>query len=139
MNKFSVVANGLTLDTYDNIGVSINYQIEDILNITKRTTNYSKTITLPGTPDNNQFFKQIFDVNIDTISFNPKRAIPAVIRVGNQQLMSGVMMVLNINITQGQVDYDVCIFGKLKNIIQEWGDYSLKNIDLSEYIFSLYS
>ena len=133
MNKFSVVANGLTLDTYDNIGVSINYQIEDILNITKRTTNYSKTITLPGTPDNNQFFKQIFDVNIDTISFNPKRAIPAVIRVGNQQLMSGVMMVLNINITQGQVDYDVCIFGKLKNIIQEWGDYSLKNIDLSEY------
>ena len=133
MNKFSVVANGVTLDTYDKIGVSINYQIEDILNITKRTTNYSKTITIPGTPHNNKFFKQIFDVNVDTITFNPKRAIPSVIRVGEQEVMNGVMMLLNININQNQVDYEICIFGKLKNIIQEWGDYTLKNIDLSEY------
>ena len=133
MNKFEVVANGITLDTYDNIGVSINYQIEDILNITKRTTNFSKTITLPGTPDNNQFFKQIFDVNIDTITFNPKIAIPSVIRVGNQEVMNGVMMLLNVKINQRQVDYEVCIFGRLKNIIQEWGDYTLRNIDLSEY------
>jgi len=133
MNKFEVVANGITLDTYDNIGVSINYQIEDILNITKRTTNFSKTITLPGTPDNNKFFKQIFDVNIDTITFNPKIAIPSIIRVGNQEVMNGVMMLLNININQKQVDYEICIFGRLKNIIQEWGDYTLRNVDLSEY------
>jgi hypothetical protein len=105
MNKFEVVANGITLDTYDNIGVSINYQIEDILNITKRTTNFSKTITLPGTPDNNKFFKQIFDVNIDTITFNPKLAIPSVIRVGNQEVMNGVMMLLNININQNNFVY----------------------------------
>jgi len=133
MNKFEVVANGITLDTYDKINVSINYQIEDILNITKRTTNYSKTITIPGTPHNNQFFKQIFDVNIDTITFNPKRAIPSVIRVGEQEVMNGVMMLLNVIVNQGQVDYEICVFGRLKNIIQEWGDYSLKNIDLSEY------
>ena len=64
MNKFSVVANGITLDTYDNISVSFNYQIEDILNITKRTTNYSKTI-LYGNEDgrwfdhNNKFLKKL--------------------------------------------------------------------------------
>lgn len=133
MNKFSVVAKGITLDTYNNIGVSINYQIEDILNITKRTTNYSKTITIPGTPDNNKFFKSIFDVNVDTITFNPKTAIPAVIQIGEQVIMTGILQLLNVVVIHGQVDYEIVIFGKLKNIIQEWGDYSLKNIDLSEY------
>ena len=32
MNRFVVIADGKTLDTYDNISVSFNYQIEDILN-----------------------------------------------------------------------------------------------------------
>ena len=133
MNKFSVVANGITLDTYDNISVSFNYQIEDILNITKRTTNYSKTITIPGTPDNNKFFKSIFDVNVDTITFNPKTAIPSVVQIGEQVVLTGILQLLNVVVNQGQVDYEICIFGKLKNIIQEWGDYSLRNVDLSEY------
>jgi hypothetical protein len=133
MNKFSVVANGITLDTYDNIGVSFNYQIEDILNITKRTTNYSKTIRIPGTPDNNKFFKSIFDVNVDTITFNPKTAIPSVVQIGEQVVLTGILQLLNVIVNQEQVDYEIVIFGKLKNIIQEWGDYSLRNIDLSEY------
>ena len=133
MNRFVVIADGKTLDTYDNISVSFNYQIEDILNITKRTTNYSKTITLPGTTFNNQFFKQIFDVNIDTITFNPKKAIPAHIRIGEQEVMEGVLQLLNVVVNQKQVDYEIVIFGRLKNIIQEWGDYNIKNIDLSEY------
>ena len=133
MNRFSVVADGKQLDTYDNIAVSFNYQIEDILDITKRTTNYSKTITLPGTPFNNKFFKQIFDVNIDTISFNVKKAIPAVIQIGEQNVMTGVLQLLNIIVNQDAVDYEVVIMGQLKNILNEFGELTLRNIDMSEY------
>ena len=96
MNKFQVIANGQILDTYDNLSVSMNYQVEDILDITKKTTNYSKTITLPGTPFNNKFFKQLFEVNIDTITFNPKKSIPSIIRVGESEVMKGSMQLLNI-------------------------------------------
>lgn len=133
MNKFTVLADGKQLDTYDNIAVSFNYQIEDILDITKRTTNYSKTITLPGTPFNNQFFKQIFDVNVDTISFNVKKSIPANINIGEQTVMTGVLQLLNIIVNQDAVDYEIVIMGQFKNVLNEFGELTLRNIDLSEY------
>jgi hypothetical protein len=133
MNKFLVLADGKQLDTYDNIAVSFNYQIEDILDITKRTTNFSKTITLPGTPINNNFFKQIFDVNVDTISFNVKKSIPANINIGEQTVMTGVLQLLNIIVNQDAVDYEVVIMGQLKNILNEFGELTLRNIDMSEY------
>lgn len=133
MNKFSIVADGKQLDTYDNIAVSFNYQIEDILDITKRTTNYSKTITLPGTQFNNKFFKQIFDVNIDNITFNVKKSIPATIQIGEQNVLVGVLQLLNIIINQDAVDYEVVVMGQLKNIVNELGELTLRNLDFSEY------
>ena len=60
MNRFSVIAAGRTLDTYDDLSVSINYQVEDILDITKKTTNFSKTITLPGTPHKQSILQATF-------------------------------------------------------------------------------
>lgn len=133
MNKFQLVANGKVLDTYNDVGISMNYQVEDILDITKKTTNFSKTITLPGTPFNNIFFKQIFEVNIDTIAFNPKKTIPSIIRVGEQELMVGNMQLLNVVRTDTSVDYEVVVSGQLKNLTDDWGDLTLSNLDLSEY------
>lgn len=133
MNNFQIVSNGQILDTYDDISVSFNYQIEDILDISKRNASFSKTITIPGTPFNNEFFKRLFDVNVDTITFNPKKAIPTIIRIGEEQIMSGVLQLLNVNINNNQVDYEVVIVGQLKNILNEFGELTLRNIDLSEY------
>jgi hypothetical protein len=133
MNRFSVIAAGRTLDTYDDLSVSINYQVEDILDITKKTTNFSKTITLPGTPTNNQFFKQLFEVNIDTITFNPKKSIPCRISIGEQDVLIGNLQLLNINVIDNAVDYEVVVVGQLKNIVNEWGELTLQNLDLSEY------
>lgn len=133
MNDFQIIADGKFLDTTEEVSISLNYQIEDILDIAKRNTSFSKTITLPGTPSNNQFFKQIFDVNIDNINFNPSVKIPAEIRVGSNTVMVGNLQLLKINIDNEAVTYDISIFGELKNIINNLGDFTLKNLDFSEY------
>jgi len=133
MNQFQLQVNGKMLDTYEDVGISLNYQVEDILNITKKNTNFSKTITLPGTPFNNKFFKQYFEVNIDTITFNPKATMPAIIRCGEQELMVGNLQLLNVKRLDFSVDYEVAVFGQLKTLTDEWGDLTLANIDLSEY------
>ena len=54
-NQYKLVVGGKELDTFEDLGISLNYQIEDIIDITKRKTNYSKTIELPGTPINNNY------------------------------------------------------------------------------------
>jgi len=133
MNKYIITANGIDLDTFEGFGVSLNYQIEDILDITKRKTNFSKTIQLPGTPRNNLFFKQIFDVNIDNINFNPNLRIPAIIRIGDNDVLNGNLQLTNIVIDNKDIAYEVVVAGSLKNIINSIQDYYLSDLDFSEY------
>ena len=133
MNQYKIIVNQNELDTYEDDIISLNYQIDDILDVTKRSTNYSKTITLPGTPFNNKFFKQIFDVNIDNITFNPLIKLPAIITIGDNTVMNGSLQLLNIVINQRNVEYEVVITGLLRNILLDITELSLRDIDLSEY------
>jgi hypothetical protein len=87
-NQFTVYANNTALDTYEDFDISLNYQISDITDITTRNTSFSKTITLPGTAKNNEFFKNIFELNIDlsVSSYNPKVALPCSIKIGDEEV-----------------------------------------------------
>jgi len=136
MNNYKIIAyknGGVELDTIGDQDISLNYQIDDILDVSKRNTAFTKTIKLPGTPVNNKFFKQIFDVNIDSIYFNPVKRIPVVIRIGTNDVMQGFMQLMNIIINNGQVTYEISIAGSLKNILSTISDYYLSALDLSDY------
>lgn len=139
MNKFKLIArypeyaDFTELDIADDTNITLNYQIEDILDITKRNTSYSKTITLPGTPINNQFFKFVFDVNVNNITFNPSKRVPIFVTVTDNQVFSGDLQLLNIKLFNKEVQYEVVLTGKLRDIITEMSDFSLKDLDLSEY------
>ena len=133
MNKYIITAQGKPLDTFDDFNISLNYQIEDILDITKRKTNFSKTIELPGTKNNNLFFQQIFDVNIDNINFNPNLRIPANIRIGDNEILVGNLQLINIINENKDIRYEVVVAGSLKDIINTFQDYYISDLDYSEY------
>lgn len=136
MNNYKIIAyknGGVELDTIGDQDISLNYQIDDILDVSKRNTAFSKTIKLPGTPVNNKFFKQIFDVNIDSIYFNPVKRIPVVIRIGTNDVMQGFMQLMNVILNNGQITYEISIAGSLKNILSTISDYYLSALDLSDY------
>lgn len=133
MNKYIITANGKPLDTFDDFNISLNYQIEDIMDITKRKTNFSKTIELPGTKNNNLFFQQIFDVNIDNINFNPNLRIPANIRIGDNEVLVGNLQLVNIINENEDIRYEVVVAGTLKDIINSFQDYYISDLDYSEY------
>lgn len=133
MNKYTLIAGGNELDTNDDLDISINYQIADILDISKRNTSYTKTLIIPGTGVNNRFFKQIFDVNIDNVSFNPNVSIISSVRIGDNEVMKGSLQLTKIVIDGKSVDYEVVIIGQLKNIIDNLGDNNLRALNLSKY------
>ena len=133
MNKYFIISDGIELDTYEEIDISLNYQIDDIMNIEKRKTNFSKTIKLPGTPKNNKFFKHIFEVNIDNINFNVNKSIKSTIRIGDNQIFSGFLQLMNFTIKNKEVIYECSISGDLKNILTNLSDYTLRDLDVSEY------
>lgn len=61
------------LDVDQRVPVPITYAISDIRDITKRTGSFSKTITLPGTKNNNILLSHLYDINVDTGAFSVKR------------------------------------------------------------------
>lgn len=133
MNKYEILTNKGPLDTYGSDSLSFNYSIKDILDITTRTNGYSKTISLPGTPTNNEFFAFIYDVNIDNITFNPLKRIQVTVSIDGNIIINGYMQLLNIQNINGNISYDVTIFGTLKNLITSFGDNVLTSLSLKEY------
>lgn len=133
MNNLKLVANNVQLDTYGDEEISLNYAISDLIDVSKRATSFSKTITIPGTPTNNAFFKHIWDVNIDREVFNTKLSIPAYISVNDSIQIRGNLQLLEIIIDNKDVAYSITISGQLKNIINSFDEYVLQDLDLSEY------
>jgi hypothetical protein len=134
-NQFIIQAGDIQLDTYDDDSILLNYSIVDITDIASRNTSFSKELTIPGTPKNNDFFERIFDVNVDLsiTSYNPKRAIPAQIIIGTRTVFQGNLQLVSITKNQQMVEYNIILTGILKNLLYNFGDYSLQQLDLSEY------
>ena len=134
-NQFKIYANQTELDTYEDFSVSFNYQISDIIDISTRTTSFSKSIKIPGTGKNNQFFQNIFDLNIDisNTSYNPKIALPCSITIGDVEIFIGNLELLTINTNQKLVEYEIVVTGILRNLFYNMGDFYLTDLDLSEY------
>jgi len=134
-NQFRIVSNGISLDTYDNLDFSFTYQIEDIEDVTTKKESYSKTILLPGTKINKEYFRQIQDVDIDISNtyYNPKKSLPVQVYIGDELIFNGNLQLLTVVENQKQVDFEVVITGVFKNIMIELSDYYISQLNLDEY------
>lgn len=133
MTTYEIIANGVSLNTNEDINISLNYQIDDILNIKERPTNWTRSITLPGSATNNQFFKQIFDVNVDSLTFNPIKKIPTIVRIGDNTILNGNLQLEKISVVHELIEYQVSIYGILNNVFSDIKDLYLRDLDFSEF------
>lgn len=62
---------GQEVDLLDEISITANYEIASVKDITKKTSNFSNTITLPGSQNNNRLFNYFFDVKSTGTYFIP--------------------------------------------------------------------
>lgn len=130
--KINLPSSG-TIDMYDDIAVSCTYSIADIKDPDKRNTSFSKTITIPGTKNNNKLFGQLFEIGIDG-SFNPNLKTPCNLTVDNVIIMRGNLQLLTVKkIDNDKIEYDCAIIGVTGNIFAELSDNKLEYLDLSEY------
>jgi hypothetical protein len=131
------------LDLYDNVPLPINKSIIDIQNIAERKSDFSKTITLPGTSNNNDIFSNIFNLartteNTNTYNFapdfNPNLKADAILYKNGIAMIQGYLQLTNINIVDDyQIEYEIIIIGKFANLFQDLGEKKLNELDLSAY------
>ncbi len=133
INSYEIITEFGALDVNGTDSFEITKQIENILDISKRKTDFTKTINLPGTPFNNEFFKGIYSVNIDNKGFNPVKRIRAFIKCGTNVVMNGWLQLMDIKDDNGVISYDISIAGSLRNIYSSFDDYTLGALDFSEF------
>ena len=144
MNKkveviIGVYPNQISLDLSDNaISIALQYSIDDVRNIDKKNTNYSKTITVPGTKKNNKAFGSLFDVNATFDQFNPNLKIGARIVVDSSPVLEGYLQLTkvkklnNADLQGNKISYEVVVFDDSIDFIQTLGDKLLTELDISD-------
>ncbi len=134
---------GYEVDILEGMDVEFTYSISDIKDIEKRSTSFSKTLTLPSTSRNEKLFGNIFDVSVQNeyyhpdpnilSNFNPAKQAIAKIYLDNVKIFDGVLRMIRINNKQGEITYEVNVFGKLRDILHVLGDKSLADLDFTDY------
>lgn len=136
--------SGLSVDLTEGIPIPITFSILDIREPEKRRTSWSKTITIPGTKNNNRIFSHIYEIGQDgwvTIGntsvyegFNPNLRKECILINDGVQVMKGNLQLKKIKRdVDGNIQYEIAINGDLTSLFYDVGDTKLSDLTLSEW------
>ncbi len=91
MAKTIIQLDNGELEISKDISFGLQYSIDDLKDISKKNSAYSKTITLPGTKNNNFLLGNLFDINADFSVFNPNFKTRARIVIDSTTVIDGFL------------------------------------------------
>lgn len=130
------------LDVQDGSQVPLNISIADIKDIQKRTGSFSKTITLPGTKNNNLLLNHYYDINIlnGSTTFDVNKIQRCLlIQDGIPILDNTFLQLLNVkkeqsvNTEDDLIRYEVQIKDSIGDFFGKISGLQLTDLDLDEY------
>jgi hypothetical protein len=143
MNNVRLECGGQVVDLPTDFGILINKSIADIREPESRSSDWSKTFTLPGTKRNNKLFTHLFDLNLSirnttatnfTPDFNPNLKATASLYVDEVTQIEGFIRLLNINVTdRHQIQYECTMHGQLADLFAKIADKRMAELDFTEY------
>ena len=131
----SIYIENYKLDTNEDTIVALTMCYSYVEDPTTIAGDYSKSITVPGTVNNNMIFGQFW--NIDRrflesdddsnsgVYFNASKRTPAKIYLGNDIFKSGYVQLNAVNKTQGKITYEITFYSELCNMLHTIMDSSL--------------
>lgn len=117
------IANKL-VDCTDGISLPMTYQLEDFSNPTLVKNSFSKTISIPGTKNNNKIFGEIYKLDrmqhyeewtgnpeLNGINFDPSKRVDFQIFKDADLVESGYMQLNDISIQENNITYNITLYG----------------------------
>lgn len=124
------------LDTTDDINIPLNFNVDSVNKLNTRKSNFSKSILLPGTDNNNKAFDHIYKVNSET-GFNPNYKSKCLIKNSGITVFEGVLCLDNVTHTYKKnienIQYSVSVYGEALNLFDQLGDRAISELDFSMY------
>lgn len=125
--------------TFENISVPITFQIADVREPGQGSGSYSKTIQIPGSPEVNIFFENVYDVNISLQVFNPNLKVKAYYYVDDLLNFEGHLQIIKINVDEvtKRVVYECNIIGEVITLFTKIKDKFVSDLNFSPYDHAL--
>ena len=118
------------LDLQEAPNVSLNFQFSEIKEPETRKGSYSQTFKLPFTDNNNQFFEDWYNVNLDTLVFSTRTKFDAILYVGTVPQMEGSLQLKSVY-KKAQV-YEVVLMSSSSSLFSIIGEQRLKDVFLED-------
>lgn len=120
------------LDLYTDIPIKINKSFAELQDIARRNSDYSIGLQLPGSKTNNVFFESYFDVDSDTLYFNPLSRVPAKVLINDEIYFNGYLKLNRVSIINSKIEYDVTLFSNVGDLFGKIGNNLLKDLPFNE-------
>ena len=143
MNNVRLACGGQIVDLPTDFGILINKSIADIREPESRSSDWSKTFTLPGTKRNNKLFSHLFDLNLSirnitttnfSPDFNPNLKANAALYVDEITQIEGFIRLLNINVTdRHEIQYECTMHGQLADLFTTIAEGKLSDLNFTEF------
>lgn len=134
-------AGGIILDLKDGISFPFNYSIADMKDPQKRKRNYSRSVVLPGTKTNMDFFSSTYNMSISTVggtseagfNYDPTVRIPAVYSNQGVVVFNGLLQLNLVTLTAGDYAFECTLFSDFIELFMALGDLKVSELGWSEY------
>ena len=135
-NTNNIIYDTINLDLYTDIPIKINKSFAELQDIAKRNSDYSIGLQLPGSKKNNSFFESFFDVDVDTLYFNPLLRTPATVLINDEVYFDGYLKLNKISVLNSKVEYDVTLFSNVSDLYGKIGNNLLKDLPFDNPIYN---
>lgn len=112
--------------------IPFTFNIDDIFDISKRKTAWTKTVKIPFTAYNNKAFGHVYKINSEGV-FDPRIKARVLLRAKGLQLHDLTLCLDSITKFEGGGFYNVSMFGNTFDIFSRLGERTIKDLDFSAY------
>tara|TARA_B100001939_G_scaffold340639_1_gene349025 strand:- start:397 stop:2472 length:2076 start_codon:yes stop_codon:yes gene_type:complete len=128
MQKLQLFISGTRIDLFKDESVSITQTIQNIRDIKKIFTEFTKTFSIPASKVNNKIFKHYY--NFDIIDgFDARNKVAASIELNNIPFKSGFVKLEGVQLKKNKpYAYKITFFGETVNLKDLVGDDELSGL-----------
>ena len=123
------------LDLFEDENIEVNSSIADVSDITKNTTEYTKSFTVPASASNNLIFKHYYNANlIGSEVFDARIKVEGFIELDGIPFKYGKFRLSKVSIKKGvPYSYTINFWGNLTNIKDTLKKDEISDLNLEKY------
>ena len=129
MQVLQLYIEGQRVDLFKDESVTVTQTIQNVKDISKVFTDFSKTFNLPASKTNNKIFKHYYNYDIDN-GYDARKKTTARLELNNKEFRKGKIKLNSVNLKNGKPHtYKITFFGNTIDLKDLLGEDTLSSLE----------